>query len=53
VNSATKKAACKQAIAAYASEMAGTKFDLDPELEAASLEFLAQSEASKPQPRKR
>jgi len=53
VNSATKKAACKQAIAAYASEMAGTKFDLDPELEAATLEFLAQSEASKPQPRKR
>jgi hypothetical protein len=37
VNSATKKAERKRAIAVYAAEMAGTKFDLDPELEAASL----------------
>ncbi|MGA2877469.1 MAG: hypothetical protein ABSG13_00815 [Bryobacteraceae bacterium] len=51
--SARKKAARKQAIAVYAAEMAGTEFDLDPELEAASLEFLAKSEASKLRPRKR
>jgi hypothetical protein len=45
VTSATKKAERKQAIAVHAAEMAGTQLDLDPELETASLEFLAQSEA--------
>ncbi len=29
-----------EAIAAYAAEMAGTEFDLDPELEAAGIESL-------------
>ena len=32
-----------EAIAAYVSEMAGTAFDLDPDLEAAGLEYLAKS----------
>jgi hypothetical protein len=32
------------AIAAYAAEMAGTEFDLDPDLEAASIEHLLQTD---------
>jgi hypothetical protein len=40
---ARKKAARKRAIAAYAAEMAGTEFDLDPQLEAASLDLLFES----------
>ncbi|MGA1997678.1 MAG: hypothetical protein ABSH45_18055 [Bryobacteraceae bacterium] len=32
-----------QAIAAYAGEMAGTNFDLDPVLEAAAIEHLAKT----------
>jgi hypothetical protein len=49
---ARRKAARKQAIAAYAAEMAGTKLDLDPELEAASLELLFEREPRKVRPRK-
>jgi hypothetical protein len=46
---ARKKAARKEAIVAYATEMAGTEFDLDPELEAASADLLFSSEpASEP-----
>jgi len=41
---AKKKLATRQAIAAYASEMAGTELDLDPRLEATALEFLLESE---------
>jgi hypothetical protein len=41
---ARDKAARKQAVAAYAAEMAGTEFDLDPQLEAASLDALFESE---------
>jgi hypothetical protein len=39
-----RKAATYDAIAAYVAEMAGTGVDLDPALEAASLECLAESE---------
>jgi predicted transcriptional regulator len=39
-----RKAATHDAIAAYVAEMAGTGADLDPALEAASLECLAESE---------
>jgi hypothetical protein len=49
---ARKKATRKQAIAAYAAEMAGTEFDLDPQLEAASLDFLFESEHRKVRIRK-
>jgi len=49
---ARKKAARKQAISAYAAEMAGTEFDLDPRLEAASLELLFDREPRKPRARK-
>jgi hypothetical protein len=38
---ARKKTARREAIAAYAAEMAGTEFDLDPELEAASAQLFA------------
>lgn len=41
---AKKKAATRRAIAAYASEMAGTEFDLDQRLEAAAIESLLGSE---------
>jgi hypothetical protein len=41
---ARKKTARRQAIAAYAAEMAGTEFDLDCALEAAILDPLFQSE---------
>ena len=37
---AQAKAARHETIAAYAAEFGGTEFDLDPELEAASVEFL-------------
>jgi len=37
----------RDAIAAYAAEMAGTSFDLDPELESASIERLRNSEKAK------
>ena len=37
---AKKKAATRRAIVVYASEMAGTEADLDPRLEAASVEHL-------------
>lgn len=43
-----KKAAVREAIAAYAAEHAGSRADLDPELEAASLELWRQ-----PKPRRR
>jgi site-specific recombinase XerC len=43
---ARKKLATQQAIAIYASEMAGTESDLDPRLEAAGLEFLLESEVA-------
>ena len=36
-----RKAMLHEAIAAYAANMAGTRADLDPELETASLEFWA------------
>jgi hypothetical protein len=49
---ARRKAARKQAIAAYAAEMAGTEFDLDPQLEAASLDLLFESEPPKVRLRK-
>jgi hypothetical protein len=39
-----RKAEVDRAIKAYAEEMAGTGVDLDPALEAASLECLAESE---------
>lgn len=42
---ARKKVATRRAIAAYASEMAGTEFDLDRRLEAAGIESLLQSES--------
>jgi hypothetical protein len=48
--SARRKAARKQAVAAYAAEMAGTEFDLDPQLEAASLELLLARRRKKPKP---
>ena len=41
---ARKKAATRRAIAVYASEMAGTEFDLDQRLEAATIESLLRSE---------
>lgn len=37
-----RRRARREAIAVYASEMAGTMFDLDPELERAGLEQLAE-----------
>jgi len=49
---ARRKAARKQAISAYAAEMAGTEFDLDPQLEAASLDILFESELPKARLRK-
>jgi hypothetical protein len=36
----TERAEGRDAVAAYASEMAGTSFDLDPLLEAAAIEQL-------------
>jgi hypothetical protein len=42
---ARKKTARKQAIAAYAAEMAGTEFDLDRALEAATIDLLIESES--------
>jgi hypothetical protein len=42
---ARKKTARRQAIAAYAAEMAGTEFDLDRALESATLDLLLESEA--------
>ncbi len=44
---ARKKAARKEAIAAYAAEMAGTELDLDPDLEAASAQLLFNGEPRK------
>jgi hypothetical protein len=41
---ARKKTARKQAIAAYAAGMAGTAFDLDRALEAATIDLLIESE---------
>ncbi len=41
---AKKKAATRRAIAAYASDMAGTEFDLDQRLESAAIESLLGSE---------
>jgi hypothetical protein len=41
---ARKKSARRQAIAAYAVEMAGTEFDLDRALERAKVDFLLESE---------
>jgi hypothetical protein len=49
---ARKKATRRQAIAAYAAEMGGTEFDLDPQLEAASLELLFETAAPKVRVRK-
>jgi hypothetical protein len=48
-----KKAARKEEIAAYAAAMAGTQFDLDPELEAASSELLFSLEPRKVRSKKR
>jgi hypothetical protein len=42
---ARKKRARRQAIAAYAAEMAGTEFDLDRALESATLDLLLESES--------
>ena len=42
-----RKAALHEAIAAYAAKMAGTRADLDPELEAASLELWASPKKSR------
>jgi hypothetical protein len=42
---ARKKTARRQAIAAYAAEMAGTEFDLDRALESATLDLLLESES--------
>ena len=42
---ARKKTARRQAIAAYATEMAVTEFDLDRALESATLDLLLESEA--------
>ena len=42
---ARKKTARKQAIAAYAAGMAGTAFDLDWALEAATVDLLIESES--------
>jgi hypothetical protein len=50
---ARKKAARKEEIAAYAAEMAGTEFDLDRELEAASSELLFSREPRKARSKKR
>jgi hypothetical protein len=36
-----------EAIAAYAAEMAGTEFDLDPNLEAAGIEHLLKSDKTR------
>jgi hypothetical protein len=41
---ARKKAARRRAVAAYAAEMAGTEFDLNQSLEAATIEFLLENE---------
>jgi hypothetical protein len=49
---ARKKAARKRAISAYAAEMGGTKLDLDPELEAASVDLLFEREPRKVRVRK-
>ncbi len=49
---ARKKVARKEAIAAYAAEMAGTELDFDPELEAASAELLFAAEPKKARSRK-
>jgi hypothetical protein len=38
-----QKKARHEAIAAYAAEMAGTNFDLDPELESAGVEHLVRA----------
>lgn len=37
---AQRRKATHDAISAYAEEMAGTQFDLDPDLEAAGIEFM-------------
>ncbi len=37
---ARRRAARRQAVLAYATRMAGTRFDLDPDLEAAAIEEL-------------
>jgi hypothetical protein len=42
---ARKRAVRKEAITAYASEMADTEFDLDGDLERATVELLVQGEA--------
>ena len=39
-----RRRARKEAIGEYAREMAGTRFDLDPELEAAGIEHLIESQ---------
>jgi hypothetical protein len=46
-----RKAAVREAISTYAARMAGTRADLDPELEAASLDLWAPPK--KPRRRKR
>ena len=50
---ARKKTARKEEIAAYAAEIAGTEFDLDVELEAASSELLFSPEPRKVRSKKR
>ena len=41
---ARKKTARRQAVKAYAARMAGTRFDLDPVLEAAAIEELMRTD---------
>jgi len=43
-----KRAAVREAIAAYAAEHAGTSADLDPELEAAGLQALRRAKRRRP-----
>ena len=41
---ARKKAARRKAVMEYAAEVAGTRFDLDPDLESAGIEELMQTD---------
>jgi site-specific recombinase XerC len=43
---ASKRLATRQAIAVYASELAGSEADLDPHLEAATVKLLLRTESS-------
>lgn len=43
-----ERSALHEAIAAYASDAAGSREDLDPDLEAASLQILSEQEETRP-----